>query len=83
MRDLRQLVITRRGRIQEFRLLRIVDFLDPHRESLGDKPIPTENEMLSAVWQQVGIDLHSAMRRYPIERAILDAGTNDSLPASA
>ena len=39
--------------------------------------------MLSAVWQQVGIDLHSAMKRYPIERAILDAGAKDSLPASA
>ena len=39
--------------------------------------------MLSAVWQQVGIDLRSAMKRYPIERAILDAGAKDGLPASA
>ena len=83
MRDLRQLVITRRRRIQEFRLLRVVDFLDTHSGSIGDQPIPTENEMLSAVWKQVGIDLHGAMKRYPIERAILDAGEKDSLPASA
>lgn len=83
MRDLRQLVIARRGRINELRLLRVVDFLDTHRESFGDEPIPTENEMLSAVWRQVGIDLHSAMKRCPIERAILEADTRDSLPASA
>lgn len=83
MRDLRQLVITRAGRTHELRLLRVVDFLDTRSGSFGDEPIPTENEMLSAVWQQVGIDLHSAMRRCPIERAILDADTKDSLPASA
>lgn len=84
MRDRRQFQMTRKGRIREFRLLRVVDFLETHTEGFGDEAvIPTENEMLSAVWQQVGTDLHGAMRRYPIERAILDAETKDSLPASA
>ena len=62
-------------------LAEITELLGKNFPARVEPLVPSEDdEFLREVWQEVGGDLHQAMRDYPLSRAAADA---KSLPAPA